>query len=118
MGFYITLMPRLNQPRGSLGDIKKSNQKKQRSLYNSRLFKELPYQEGKEVKDRPFPENLENTIVHGTSEKLDLIPDNSVHLVVTSPPYNVGKEYDRDLSLPEYLGFLRSVFSEIYRVLV
>lgn len=46
------------------------------------------------------------------------LPDNSVHLIVTSPPYNVQKEYDKDLTLSEYLSLLRTVFSECYRVLV
>ena len=46
------------------------------------------------------------------------LPDNSVHLMVTSPPYNVGKDYDRDLSLDEYLSFLKRVWAEVYRVLV
>lgn len=46
------------------------------------------------------------------------IPDNSLHLMVTSPPYNVSKEYDQDLSLQEYLKMLFNVFSETYRVLV
>jgi site-specific DNA-methyltransferase (adenine-specific) len=46
------------------------------------------------------------------------IPDNSVHLMVTSPPYNVTKEYDKDLTLREYLQLLRKVFTETHRVLV
>ena len=46
------------------------------------------------------------------------LPDCSVHLMVTSPPYNVGKDYDEDLSLDEYLAFLRMVWKEVYRVLV
>jgi len=46
------------------------------------------------------------------------LPDNSVHLVITSPPYNVAKEYDKDLSLQEYLDFLDRVWKETYRVLV
>ncbi|WP_374128796.1 site-specific DNA-methyltransferase [Candidatus Endomicrobiellum agilis] len=46
------------------------------------------------------------------------IPDNSVHLTITSPPYNVSKEYDKDLSLTEYLNLLKETFSETYRVLV
>jgi DNA modification methylase len=41
-----------------------------------------------------------------------------LHLMVTSPPYNVTKEYDEDLSLKEYLQLLHNVFSETYRVLV
>jgi len=46
------------------------------------------------------------------------LPDNSVHLMVTSPPYNVGKEYDENLSLKEYRELLKRVFKETYRVLV
>jgi site-specific DNA-methyltransferase (adenine-specific) len=46
------------------------------------------------------------------------LPDNSVHLMITSPPYNVSKEYDEDLSLKEYLQLLENSFKETYRVLV
>ena len=42
---------------------------------------------------------------------MDEIPDNSVHLMITSPPYNVGKEYDEDLTLDEYLDLLTSSIS-------
>ena len=48
---------------------------------------------------------------------MDGLPDNCVHLMVTSPPYNVTKTYDDDLSLHEYLELLRRVFAETYRVL-
>ena len=45
------------------------------------------------------------------------LPDNSIHLMVTSPPYNAGKEYDENLTLPEYLGFLDKVWAEVLRVI-
>jgi DNA modification methylase len=52
------------------------------------------------------------------------LPDNSVALVVTSPPYFSGKEYERALgkdgvpgSYLEYLELLREVFAECKRVL-
>ena len=38
--------------------------------------------------------------------------------MVTSPPYNVGKEYDENLTLTDYRELLKNVFSEVYRVLV
>jgi site-specific DNA-methyltransferase (adenine-specific) len=38
--------------------------------------------------------------------------------MVTSPPYNVSKEYDEDFTLDEYRGFLNKVFGETHRVLV
>jgi DNA modification methylase len=37
---------------------------------------------------------------------------------VTSPPYNVGKEYDEDFTLKEYLEFLARVWKEVHRVLI
>jgi len=59
-----------------------------------------------------------NKIYCKSSEKMDELPDNSIHLMVTSPPYNVTKEYDNDLSLKEYLELLNTVWKETYRVLV
>ncbi len=49
---------------------------------------------------------------------MDELPDDSVHLMVTSPPYNAGKEYDENLTLEEYRNFLRTVWKEVFRVLV
>ena len=64
-----------------------------------------------------FPDHLRDTLIHGDAQDMSQIPDNSVHLMVTSPPYNVTKEYDDDLTLSEYLELLHNVFSEVYRVL-
>lgn len=90
------------------------------SYYNSRLYSELAMiAKEKEIgPDNVFPEDLKNKIILGSSENMEAIPDNSLHLMVTSPPYNVSKEYDKDLSLKEYLDLLYRVFSETYRVLV
>jgi len=87
--------------------------------YNSRLYTELKTEnEEPLVSDNPFPVEYENKIILGNSENMQEIPDNSLHLMVTSPPYNVTKEYDEDLSLQEFLQLLRNVFTETYRVLV
>lgn len=89
------------------------------AYYGSRLYTELPENGAAEaVPDSVFPVEFENRLILGTSENMKEIPDNSLHLMVTSPPYNVTKEYDEDLSLKEYLHLLHSVFSETYRVLV
>jgi len=59
-----------------------------------------------------------NKVYCKSSERMsDELPKNSVALVVTSPPYNVGKEYDNDLSMEEYLRLLRRVFKGTKRVL-
>jgi site-specific DNA-methyltransferase (adenine-specific) len=52
-----------------------------------------------------------------SSESMHQIPDNCVALMITSPPYNVGKDYDDDLDLDEYLGLLHRVFTETHRVI-
>src|SRR5574341_2620046 len=82
--------------------------------YNSKLYSGLSDNGNSSnlVPDNPFPVDYKNKIILGTSENMKEIPDNSLHLMVTSPPYNVSKEYDEDLSLKEYLQLLRSVFAE------
>ena len=65
-----------------------------------------------------YPSEFIDEVVCDDSRKLSFLPDNCVHLMITSPPYNACKEYDDDLSLNEYLGLLKDVFKETYRVLV
>jgi len=45
------------------------------------------------------------------------IPDETVQLVITSPPYNIGKEYEKRLHLDHYVQQQRSVIRECVRVL-
>jgi site-specific DNA-methyltransferase (adenine-specific) len=59
-----------------------------------------------------------NKILCKSAEIMDELPDSSIHLTITSPPYNVGKDYDEDITLKDYLLLLRKVWSEIKRVLV
>ena len=88
------------------------------TFYESELYAEL--NQGKEVEyvENSIPEDRLDQIWCASSERMGELPENSVHLMVTSPPYNVGKEYDRDLSLEDYLAFLQRVWREVYRVLV
>jgi site-specific DNA-methyltransferase (adenine-specific) len=67
--------------------------------------------------ENPVPPESLNRIFCKSSEVMDELPDNCVHLMVTSPPYNAQKEYDEDLSLDEYLNLLRRVWAETFRVL-
>ena len=83
--------------------------------YDSKMYQGL-VSEREVGKHLELPEELENTIINCDSRNLP-IPDNCVHLVVTSPPYNASKDYDEDLSLSDYLKMLHEVFSECYRVL-
>lgn len=87
-------------------------------FYNSKLYTGLG--KGKKVKyvENKIPDKLLNSLICESSENMLNLPDNSIHLMITSPPYNVTKEYDDDLTLKEYLEFLHKVWSETYRVLV
>ncbi len=55
--------------------------------------------------ENPLPEHLANRVLLDSCvspDKSNRLPPRSVHLMVTSPPYAVGKDYDEDLSLSEY----------------
>ncbi|MFN8443928.1 MAG: site-specific DNA-methyltransferase [Caldilineaceae bacterium] len=59
-----------------------------------------------------------NQIYCHTSEAMSHIPDGTVGLAFTSPPYNVGKDYDPDLDLKAYLALIEQVGREVHRVLL
>lgn len=87
-------------------------------FYNTRLYEGII--QAKKVKyiENSIDNKYLNKIFCKSSESMSELPDNSIHLMITSPPYNVAKEYDEDLSLEEYLQFLNKVWRETYRVLV
>ncbi len=87
-------------------------------FYNSKLYDGLNNGKSIEHLENPILSQNINRIFCKSSEAMTELPDNSVHLMITSPPYNVGKEYDQNLSLIEYTALLKRVFKETYRVLV
>lgn len=87
-------------------------------FYSSKLYEGLPSENYEKYIENPVPHEFLDKIFCKTSEFMEELPDKSVHLMVTSPPYNVGKEYDKNLSLDEYRAFLKRVWSEVKRVLV
>ena len=87
-------------------------------FYGAKLYDGLDSGGSVEYKESPVPARHLNRIYCKSSEHMEELPDKSVHLMVTSPPYNAGKQYDGDMSLDEYLGLLKSVLAETYRVLV
>ncbi|MGM1055466.1 MAG: DNA-methyltransferase [Bacteroidota bacterium] len=52
-----------------------------------------------------------------SAEVLKKIKDNRFKLIITSPPYNIGKEYETRKSITEYLSFQKSIIKELVRVL-
>jgi len=87
-------------------------------FYNSRLYEGLNSTKSIDLTENKFPPEYLNKHICHSSEKMAEIPENSIHLMITSPPYNVTKEYDDNLSLAEYLEMLKNVWKETYRVLV
>jgi len=48
---------------------------------------------------------------------LSVMPNNFAKLIVTSPPYNIGKRYEKQTTLESYLNLQRKVITECVRVL-
>ncbi|MEM2727300.1 MAG: site-specific DNA-methyltransferase [Archaeoglobaceae archaeon] len=90
-------------------------------FYSRKIYEDLKLQSPshEELTENRVPvEFLDKVILGDAVEILKKLPNNCIHLMVTSPPYNVGKEYDKDLTLGEYLDFIEEVMKEVYRVLV
>ncbi|MBD3342058.1 MAG: restriction endonuclease subunit M [Candidatus Lokiarchaeota archaeon] len=63
------------------------------------------------------PQYLKNVVVNSDVLKvLSIVPDESIHLTFTSPPYYNARDYSIYQSYKEYLGFLRDVFKEVHRI--
>lgn len=62
--------------------------------------------------------NTDHVIFNGDAlELLKSMPKESVKLIITSPPYNIGKIYENPVSLEEYLEKQMTIIDEIMRVL-
>jgi site-specific DNA-methyltransferase (adenine-specific) len=88
------------------------------AFYRARLYSDLPRDQQVAYVENRLGDAALDRILNASAESMADLPDSSVHLMVTSPPYNVGKDYDEDLSLGEYLDMLKRVWSEVFRVLV
>ncbi|MBI4285209.1 MAG: HEAT repeat domain-containing protein [Chloroflexi bacterium] len=63
------------------------------------------------------PDHMKNVVVLGdVREVLRSVPDESIHLTFTSPPYYNARDYSIYRSYREYLEFLADVFREVHRV--
>ena len=76
-----------------------------------------PFRPKGSVPWQPLSEWADRIYCH-TAEDMREVPDGSVALAFTSPPYNDGKEYDQDVDLVQYLALIGRVAAEVYRVLV
>ncbi len=87
-------------------------------FYGSRLYRGTAARPHGEHPEQPVPDTALDRVFGKSSESMVEVPDYSIALMVTSPPYNVTKEYDDDLTLDEYRALLKRVFTEVYRTLV
>lgn len=87
-------------------------------FYSARLYNDFKVKQPIEYRENTIDKSIIDKIYCKSSEVMIELPDYSVHLMVTSPPYNVSKVYDKDLTLDEYRQLLKRVFAETYRKLV
>jgi len=87
-------------------------------FYNTRLYQGRQPEKVESYTENIIPAEVLNKVFCKSSKIMEEIPDDSIHLMVTSPPYNVTKEYDEDLTLEEYRELLKRVFAETYKKLV
>ncbi len=87
-------------------------------FYSRKMYGEPKGDAALEGRENTVPQECIDRVLCKSSERVEELPDSCIHLAVTSPPYNVGKTYDQDLTLAEYRQLLKAVFAEVYRVLV
>jgi adenine-specific DNA-methyltransferase len=72
----------------------------------------------KSLKDCKEISKYVNKIIHGeTLSTLQKMPDKSIDLIITSPSYYLGKQYEKDQVFKEYLNDHKTIISECSRVL-
>lgn len=65
-----------------------------------------------------FDSNAEEVILPGDClQSLQTLPNGFAKLIITSPPYNLGKAYEKATDLDEYLNKLNPILEELIRVL-
>lgn len=87
-------------------------------FYDSKLFNTQKIVQQKSIIQNEISKEVLNKVHNKDSKNIDFIPDDSIHLIITSPPYNNSKEYDEDLSLEEYLKLITDVMVEAHRILI
>lgn len=87
-------------------------------FYGSKLYADQELPQPDTWAENPIPPENLNRLHCTSSTDMSAIPDASVHLMVTSPPYNAKKEYDDDLTLVEYRELLYAVLAETHKKLV
>ena len=65
-----------------------------------------------------YTENADAVVYPGSCmDFISDIPDNTMQLVITSPPYNIGKKYEKKMDIEHYLSEQEKIIKQCYRVL-
>ncbi len=69
------------------------------------------------IDDEFLPDSRVVLLIGDSLERLKALPASSAKLIISSPPYNIGKEYESQQKLEHYLEWLRPVLVELVRVM-
>ena len=70
------------------------------------------------IKSKTFKKDSDFVLLEGDClDGIKTLPDNSVKLIITSPPYNLNKEYEEKNTLENYLEKIKPIIKEFDRVL-
>lgn len=87
-------------------------------LENPETIENYSFSDNKLKINRTFSkENLITLYLGDCLNFLKQIPDSSIQLIITSPPYNIGKEYERKTDIKEYVSQQNRVINECVRIL-
>jgi DNA modification methylase len=86
------------------------------AFYARRIYDQFSSYEPR-MPEVPDPEDWANVLMCSDAAHIE-IPRESIALTFTSPPYNVGKEYEEDMSRDEYADFLYNIGKEVYDVTI
>ncbi len=120
------IVPAMTKPRGNRRGTSTSTfgAGRRESHDASPFYERFPAPEISDDDEVVVAPDFDDPCFVGDSRNMHHLPDKSVALVVTSPPYFAGKEYEENLdadgvpaSYVEYLEMLRDVFAECVRVL-
>lgn len=78
----------------------------------------LPLFERPQKVEHQFSSDAELVLFSGdANDFVATVPDNTVSLIITSPPYNLGKNYEDRVSVEEYLHGQEQIIGQLYRIL-
>ena len=71
----------------------------------------------KKILGKPYFENKDFLLYNGDcTELMSKLPPNLINTTITSPPYNIGKEYEKIMTVDDYINWCSSWIEQIYNL--